>query len=72
MFKEQKGLSCDTDTNGVDNDIEVDDSNDENELIDSVCAFCGTEGGSKFENQKICETMEVKNDLDFSRGEPNA
>ena len=45
--------------------MEVDNSNDEKELIDSVCAFCGTEGGLKFETEKLCEAMEIKNDLGF-------
>ena len=65
MFKEQKGSSWDTNANGVKDDMEVDNCNDENELIDSVCAFCGTEGGLKFETEKLCETMEIKNDLGF-------
>ena len=59
MFKDQKGSSCDTDANGVDNDMEADDSNDENEQMDSVCAFYGTEDGSELENQRNCETMEM-------------
>ena len=50
MLEEQKGSSRDTNANGVNNGLGVDNSNN-GKWIDwfSVCLFGGTKGGSKFE-----------------------
>jgi len=67
MLEEHKGSGRDTNANGVNNGLGVDNYNN-GKWIDwfSGCLFGGTKSGSKFELVNS-ETMEIEIELDFAK-----